>query len=227
MGRRCCTCTAFAERPALSSFWLVTLRLLGRSLCMVRSWIGLGCLGIALGLSACGQQSSPGTTGSTLSTARSQAVSVGSAASNGDVQPSYPGGVVSVAGRSLAWATHPEVRPGEGGPRTTFVVRLTSRALLGVHGVFEAAYRVGAAGPSAPACDAAAESTITRGAVGQRLRVAFSPGRIGWCVGQYRGVVYLQRGPHCTQGPVGTQSRTCPEFASQLLEVGRFSWQVR
>jgi hypothetical protein len=202
-----------------------------RSLPVVSRWIAVGGLCAALGLSACGQGSSSGTSGASAVTSPAGASTIavtGSApVQTGDPRPTPPGGAGSIAGGSPAGPTRPEIRPQRGFPSTVFIVRLTSRVRLGASGFVGSEYRLSSTGPSAPACDREATSTIVRGTADQRLRVVLRPGPMGWCRGYWRGVVLLERGPACTKGPGGVQSRRCPEFASQLIEVGRFTWRVR
>lgn len=188
---------------------------------MLRS-ITAGSVCVMIGFSGCGQSSS----GAATTRAGGRAVSVGTA-NGSDPRATVPGGAGSPATGLSAGGTRPEAEPGRGGRQTTFVVRLTVRAQLGARGVLSAEYRVSAAGPSAPGCVAMAARTLNHGRVGERVTVAFAPPQVGWCAGAYRGVIYLERGPHCTKRPGSAQSPVCPEFASQLVEVGRFGWQVR
>jgi hypothetical protein len=144
-----------------------------------------------------------------------------------DPQTTVSEGTGSRAGGISAGGTAPQVRPRQGGRHTTFVLGLTSRTQLGVRGVLATEYLARVTGPSGQGCVTVAARTIDHGSVGERVTVAFAPGRMAWCAGDYRGVIYLARGPHCTRGPGGPHSQVCPEFASQLAQVGRFSWRVR
>lgn len=194
----------------------------GRSVCVMRRWIAVGGVCALLGLSACGQAGSAATSsgagGQPVVAVRTTAVS--------DPQATYPGGVV-IGGSSSALSVRPEVIPRAAGPQARFSVRLTARVQLGVRGVLRTEYRVSAVGRSAPGCVGGAAMTIDHGAAGARLAAVFAPGRAGWCRGEYRGVVSLESGPNCSTGSRGAQSRSCPRFASRLVEVGRFAWQVR
>jgi hypothetical protein len=192
---------------------------------MMRHWSALGALCAVLVLSACGRSSSAASV-----VTSSTGAGATSAAGTGTAKPSDPqttttGSVRALPGGTPAEQTQPQITPRRGGPRTVFTVRLTSRAGLGAHGPLAGEYRVRSVGPPKPGCDREATSTIRRGAPGRRLTVVLRPGPGGWCRGDWLGVVLLERGPSCPGGPAAKPR--CPEFASQLLEVGRFRWRIR
>lgn len=120
--------------------------------------------------------------------------------------------------------THPSVRPATGGPGTKFVLRLTVRDALGVHGVVQTDYRVSASGRGRGCSVGFARSPLLSGQPGQRVSI---PMGTFPCVARYRGVVVMDRGPYCPRPAAGQPPRPCPEFASQSLVVGRFSFRVR
>ena len=117
--------------------------------------------------------------------------------------------------------------PAVGAGRTVFVVRLTDHAQLGNHGAVQTEYRVVGTGPAGPDCGRTAAVRITHGAVGQRLRVVLRPSGPAWCRGKWRGEVVLERRPSCQSSTGSGLPTRCPEFASHILEAGRFVWQVR
>jgi hypothetical protein len=124
--------------------------------------------------------------------------------------------------------THPRVAPRAGGVHQRFVVRFTARENLGVHGVIATDYRVNAAGPARTTCARAASVLVAKGNAGDRLRVVLAPlGRSRWCRGRFRGVVMFERGPYCPKPKPGTTPTPCPEFASQALDTGHFTFRVR
>jgi hypothetical protein len=193
---------------------------------MVSRSIAVCGLCVTLVLSACGQASSGTNAADVVAASPSATVAPGTGTLSGTPQTVPTGTLRSPGGATPAEQTHPQITPKRGGPRTVFVVRLTSRQRLSAQGAVAAMYRLGATAPPKRGCDREVISTIDRGAVGQRLRVVLRPGRLAWCRGDWRGVVYLLRGPRCAQGSAASRSR-CPEFASQLIEVGRLRWQVR
>lgn len=198
-----------------------------RSLRIVSRSIAVFGLCVTLGLAACGQQAASTTTAADVAAAGQGSTVVPSAGNLSATPRSAPTGTVrSPGGANPAEQTHPQITPKRGGPRTVFVVHLTSRLRLSPHGVVQAMYRLGATTPPKRGCDREVMSTIHRGAVDERLRVVLRPGRLAWCRGDWSGVVYLLRGPRCAQGSAAPNSR-CPKFASQLIEVGRLRWQVR
>lgn len=209
---------------------LVIVRLLRRSVRMVSRWIVVGGLCAVLGVSACGQRSSSGASGASavtgVASVATTAVTGSGTVTSSKARPAATGTIRSLGGATPAEQTYPGITPSRGAPQTVFVVRLTSRTRLGARGVLGASYRVGAFGPPKQGCDRVATSIIDRGAAGQRLTVVLRPGPAGWCRGEWRGAVYLEQGPSCAGGPGSAQTRRCPEFASRLVEVGRFGWRV-
>lgn len=208
---------------------VVMIRPLRRSLRMVSRWIAVGGLCVVLGLSACGRQVSSGASGASAVSGRSgvvtAATTVTATVTTSDPQTMTTGTVRALGGALAGVQTDPRITPPRGGPRTVFLVRLTSRTRLGAHGALSAVYRVDAAGPLKSGCDRGATSTIARGAAGHRVTVVLGPGPRGWCPGDWRGLVFLQQGPRCSGGSTASGPR-CPEFASRQIEVGRFRWQV-
>lgn len=190
----------------------------------------VGVLCAALVLSACGRQANAET--STTGGARGASTVIATAFTGTGVVSSQPRttgtGKVGASGRGIAGQpTNPQITPRQGGPRTVFTVKLTSRTRLGAQGVFAAMYRVEGAGPSRTGCDRAVGVTIGRGSAGRRLAAVLRPRPPGWCRGDWRGSVLLETGPNCARGSGAAKTRVCPEFASRLVEVGRFAWRVR
>jgi hypothetical protein len=213
----------------------VIVGLLRRSVGVVSRWIGRIALCGLVGLAGCGQRSSAGVGGADTAATASAASTIAETSTTGTVTGTVTstgmgttttGTVGSGGGIRPAQQTDPVITPIRGGPQTVFVVHLTSRTRLGVHGVVSAVYRVTARGPVKQRCEREATWMVDRGAVGQRLAGVWHPEAAGWCIGTWRGQVLLEVGPHCARGPTTSQARACPEFASRLIEVGRFEWRV-
>ena len=130
-----------------------------------------------------------------------------------------PAGAVAVAEGP---DTDPSVRPGTGGPHTTYVLHLTARQDVGARGAVSSVYAVRVVLPSRPGCGRVA--TITSARAGEPVRVRLRPaGGAGWCRGRYRGRVLLVRGPRCPR----PSPAACPRFASTIRAAGRFAFRVR
>lgn len=203
---------------------------LRRSMAVVSRWIAVGGLCAVLVLSACGRQSNAGTSGASAATGTSTVIAaafttIGASSSN----PSTTGtGKVGPSGWGTAGQpTDPRITPRRGGPRTVFTVKVTSRTRLGSQGAFTAMYRIEGTGPPRTGCDRALGVTVHHGGPGQRLTVLLRPGPAGWCQGDWRGTVLLETGPNCGQGSGAARTQPCPQFASRLIEAGRFEWHVR
>jgi hypothetical protein len=209
-------------RPTLSlrAVGRVTTGPLERSPSIVTRWISLLGLCAALGLSGCGQATS--SSGANSASATGDTAPSGDSATNiTQTEPSQtmPPEQTSRAGLPQE-QTHPTIAPRRGGGLTVFTLQLTSRAQLGTHGVLMITYDVEIAGPRAAECAVKSPPSIQRGSIGERIRVVLRPGPAGWCPGEYRAAVMLERGPHCQR------SQRFPAFRSERIEAGRVAWHV-
>jgi hypothetical protein len=184
---------------------------------VVAAVLGSGCLaGDAVA------QSGPGAGGSGTGTGTVGAGTVVSP--SGTVSPSGP------PKGTAAEQTHPAIFPRVGGSRSHFTVRLTLADAPGHVGVLATDYRLqltAPAGRSPQRCEPSPPpANITSGVAGQVVRIALTAPTAGWCVGRYTLTVLLERGPYCPAPIPGQPPPPCPEFATQLLDVGSTRFTV-
>lgn len=179
-----------------------------RSVILISSVIA-GCTTAAV---AQGQGPSSGIIGSAIATRTTVTVSPPQA------RPESPESV-SVPTSQL---THPQVRPAEGGRRSSFSLAFTLREAPGHEGGFVVDYGVDVTAPpgAGAGCTPSLPPKIESGAVGERDQIALQPPPHGWCSGTYRATVLLQRSPYC---PPLTP---CPEFAIRPLDTGTADFTV-
>jgi hypothetical protein len=108
------------------------------------------------------------------------------------------------------------VRPKSGGPGTRFVVRFRAPARTGVIGFEERRYEVQAAGKGT-GCAQSAGTSVPATRKGQRVSAKLH-GLL--CVATYHGKVIETIGPHCVSG------QPCPEFATRVRTIARFTFAV-
>jgi len=108
------------------------------------------------------------------------------------------------------------VKPQTGGPRTHFVVRFQAPARTGVIGIIDRRYRVEASGKGT-GCAEARSTDVHPTRKGQRVSVTLSG---PWCAAFYHGKVIETDGPYCRSG------QPCPEFATQVRTIARFTFKV-
>lgn len=116
------------------------------------------------------------------------------------------------------------VKPTTGSPDTRFVVNFRAPEPSGHSGVFARDYSVSASGPSGTRCISRVSAHPRASRKGALVQVTFDPAKLHgpWCAGTYRGSVNETQGPWCPPN-----SRVCPEFATRIQVIGRFSFRVR
>ncbi|MEA2467102.1 MAG: hypothetical protein QOJ57_1228 [Thermoleophilaceae bacterium] len=115
---------------------------------------------------------------------------------------------------------HPRVSPKRGHPTTVFRIGFTAPAAAGRSGVFERDYSV-QLDVTGNGCKQAAVQTVPEAKAGERVRLAFRPGK-GWCRGKGRGTIYMSEGPICDPG-----TDPCPASPSSTRVIARFGFRVR
>lgn len=108
------------------------------------------------------------------------------------------------------------VTPKSGGPRTRFVVRFRAPARTGVIGLLDRRYEIKVRGKGT-GCAQSGGAEVPPTHRGQRVSVKL-PGP--WCVASYLGKLVETEGPHCRTG------QPCPEFATRVRTIARFSFKV-
>ena len=108
------------------------------------------------------------------------------------------------------------VEPRSGGPKTQFVVRFRAPARTGVIGIEETRYEVQASGKGT-GCAHSLATDVPPTRKGQRVSVRLSG---PWCVASYRGKLTETVGPYCRPG------QPCPEFATRIRTIARFTFDV-
>jgi hypothetical protein len=138
-------------------------------------------------------------------------------------------GAAAAPAVTSAQQTHPRVRPGEGGHRTSFTLSFTVRQRLGHVGVLATDYRVQVSpfGPAGASCWPSQPVAVSSGSPGQVIRLSLHPSPPGWCRRRYTVTVFLQRGPYCPPPAAGQPPPPCPEFTTQELNTGQTHFTVR
>jgi hypothetical protein len=108
------------------------------------------------------------------------------------------------------------VKPRTGGPRTRFVVRFRAGARTGVIGIVDRRYQVEVSGKGT-GCAQSAATDVPPTHKGQLVSVKLSG---PWCVATYHGKLTWVEGPYCRAG------QPCPEFATQVRTIARFTFVV-
>lgn len=132
-------------------------------------------------------------------------------------------GLSTAAGLARPSSVHISVKPSAGSPTTSFVVSFRAPHWTGRYGLSERRYMLSATGALGTAgCIANVDKPLPYSRLHARVHITLDPARLGgrWCVGTFHGVVEEIQGPVCPK-----RSR-CPEFASLVARIGRFTLDV-